>query len=140
MSRHDDHTTRGRLGFPGGRARLPRLNGGSGAGTTAPPVEAAEERREDPAGTFSDYFTVESLFEGTPVDEDVPSDAYAILGVTRRSSWEEISKAHRRLVARLHPDRYVDADPATREHAERRVRDVNEAYSEIRRERSPSHC
>jgi len=42
----------------------------------------------------------------------------------------------RKLVSELHPDRYVDADDDVREAAERRVRDVNEAFAEIRRERA----
>jgi curved DNA-binding protein CbpA len=59
-----------------------------------------------------------------------------MLGLTRAASWEEIAKAHRRLVSQLHPDRYVGADEVVREAAERRVRDVNEAYAKIRRERA----
>jgi curved DNA-binding protein CbpA len=59
-----------------------------------------------------------------------------VLGLRRSASWEDISRAHRKLVSKLHPDRYVGAEDDVREAAERRVRDVNEAYATIRRERS----
>ena len=40
----------------------------------------------------------------------------------------------------LHPDRYVDADDDLRKAAERRVRDVNEAYALLRKQRSPQRA
>lgn len=143
--RHDDQR------FPGGAPKLPRL--------TPPrrpvppdPNDAASTSRADeapaPQGTFTDYFPNESLFGASPLREEeheavaLPSgvDAYSLLGVSRQASWKEISRAHRRLVSELHPDRYVDADEATRDAAERKVRDVNEAFAEIRRQRLPSRC
>ena len=143
--RHDDQR------FPGGAPKLPRL---MPPRRSVPPVSAeptgAERAEEGPApqGTFTDYFSNESLFGASPPREEpleavpLPSgqDAYSLLGVSRQASWKEISRAHRRLVSELHPDRYVDSDDETREAAERRVRDVNEAFSEIRRQRLPSRC
>lgn len=97
----------------------------------------------EPTGSesgFDRYFSAESLFESVPESLSTPTDPadgpFAVLGVTASASWKEISRAHRALVSELHPDRYVDADPVVRAAAERRVRDVNEAYSEIRRRRS----
>lgn len=92
---------------------------------------------------FEEYFSAESLFgasphPSTPAPEEIQDDEYGVLGLTRSATWSEITRAHRRLVAQLHPDRFVGADEATRAAAERRVRDVNEAFSEIRRQRSPS--
>jgi hypothetical protein len=137
--------------FPGGAPRLPRLTPPRRA---VPPDPNATVRTEPvaqgpaPQGTFTDYFSTESLFGASPPrDEDpesavvpLPSgeDAYSLLGVTRQASWKEISRARRRLVSELHPDRFVDADEDTRAAAERRVRDVNEAFAEIRRHRLPS--
>ena len=145
--RHDDSHR-----FPGGSPRLPRI---TPPRRPVPPAEqepsarAAPERTGPaPQGTFTDYFSTDSLFGASPPREEahaaVPlgsgDDAYSVLGISRSASWKEISRAHRTLVSQLHPDRYVDADEETRAGAERRVRDVNEAFSEIRRQRQPSRC
>jgi hypothetical protein len=137
--------------FPGGAPRLPRLTPPRRAVPPDPNAAVETEPVEEgpaPQGTFTDYFSTESLFSASPPrDEDEPratlpsgEDAYSLLGVSRQASWKEISRAHRRLVSQLHPDRYVDADEDTRAAAERKVRDVNEAYAEIRRQRLPSRC
>jgi hypothetical protein len=146
----DDRNTNGGWGgFPGGHPRLPRLSR-----ATATPdepdvmyVESAflqdqgDQRPSDtPSSGFEAYYTRESLFESVPsslLDEpDRDEGPYAVLGLTAAASWEEVSRSHRALVSQLHPDRYVDADDTVRAAAERRVRDVNEAFATIRRERS----
>lgn len=88
---------------------------------------------------FGQYYSLQSLFVSDPeleVHTDPSEKPYAVLGLTRQASWDQIRRAHRSLVSTLHPDRYVDADEAIRADAEKRVRDVNEAYSEIRRQRA----
>lgn len=57
---------------------------------------------------------------------------YQRLGVTPAASTEEIRVAYRALVARLHPDRVHDAPAADRAFAERRTREVNEAWRVLR--------
>jgi hypothetical protein len=138
--------------FPGGTARLPRLSSPRSM-TSEPEVMYVESAflhnggQGEPAGPssgFDRYFSAESLFdqqaehppESLFSEPDPDEGPFSVLGVTSSSSWKEISRAHRALVSELHPDRYVDADPVVRAAAERRVRDVNEAYSEIRRHRS----
>ena len=53
-------------------------------------------------------------------------DYYAVLGVDRRASAEEIKKAYRRLTLELHPDRR----PGEPDAAER-FRKINEAYDTL---------
>lgn len=130
--------------FPGGVARLPRLS--NPENTTNEHLRSAAERplRKNPDERaperdrgFEAYYSTESLFQATPVDDRVEDEGpYGVLGLTRTATWEQVAKAHRTLVAQLHPDRYVGADEQVREAAERCVRDVNEAYATIRRERS----
>lgn len=66
-------------------------------------------------------------------------DAYAELGVDATATDAQIDLAYRRLMARYHPDRLVDASPEDREQAEVRARAINAAYDRImkmrRRER-----
>jgi hypothetical protein len=56
------------------------------------------------------------------------STHYERLGVTPAASTEEVRAAYRALARRLHPDRLVDATPAERNLAERRMREINEAW------------
>jgi DnaJ-class molecular chaperone len=57
-------------------------------------------------------------------------DFYGILGVPRDASKRDISAAFRRLSLRWHPDKNVDA----REEAERRMRELSEAYTVLAHE------
>jgi DnaJ-class molecular chaperone len=87
--------------------------------------------------TFEDYFTPESLFE-MPVDDDRkgPSeDPYGTLGLPETASWEQITAAHRRLAMQHHPDRLGDTSNDHRAKSERLIRDLNIAYTELRRRR-----
>jgi len=53
---------------------------------------------------------------------------YDVLGVTPTADAEELRRAYLSRARESHPDRYVDAPPADRGDAERRMRDVNEAW------------
>ncbi len=48
-----------------------------------------------------------------------PAEARALLGVGEKASLQEIRDAHRRLIARVHPDTRGTADLATRVNAAR---------------------
>jgi DnaJ like chaperone protein len=61
------------------------------------------------------------------------SDPYQVLGLTPKASDVEIRDAYRRLIAQHHPDKQpADASPAEREHAERRAREINAAYEQLK--------
>ena len=60
--------------------------------------------------------------------ESENKDYYAILGVPRTASDEEIKRAYRKLALRWHPDKNT-ASPEQRAHAERMFKDIGEAYT-----------
>jgi DnaJ-domain-containing protein 1 len=71
-----------------------------------------------------------------PADADYfydPDDPWQILGVPRGASWDEITVAHKRLAKLHHPDMLATRSPEEREASEARMRDVNVAYSVLRR-------
>ena len=51
-------------------------------------------------------------------------DYYAILGVEKNATDEELKKAYRKMAKKYHPD----ANPDNREEAEKKFKEVNEAY------------
>lgn len=55
---------------------------------------------------------------------DAPNDYYAVLGVKRAASAEEIKRAYRRLVFRYHPDRNPGNDEASE-----RFKQILDAYN-----------
>lgn len=59
-------------------------------------------------------------------------DAYALLGVARTQSLDEIEARFRQLVLENHPDRQPEAGPAAVADAERRTRHLTEAMAQIR--------
>lgn len=54
---------------------------------------------------------------------------YRVLGVRPGASPEEVRLAYRGLVRRLHPDHQADLSVAARSLAERRMREINEAWA-----------
>lgn len=59
-------------------------------------------------------------------------DHYQVLGLTPDAAADEIRQAHRRLVRVLHPDRHHEETPAERALAERRMREINEAWATLK--------
>jgi len=64
------------------------------------------------------------------------ADPYAILGVSSSASNDDVESAYRRLMSEFHPDRVTSAGAEIRELAERRTREANAAWDEIKRQRA----
>jgi DnaJ-class molecular chaperone len=102
-------------------------------------------KAEPERSAFEEYFTAESLFAfGERATSDDGSrvlgewerpDPYLVLGLPETSTWEQITASHRRLAKLHHPDRLLNATDEDREKSEQRMRELNIAYSELRRRR-----
>ena len=61
-------------------------------------------------------------------------DPYKVLGVSRSATDDEIKKAYRDLARKYHPDAYIDNPLA--DLAQEKMKQINEAYDMIQKERS----
>ena len=60
-------------------------------------------------------------------------DPYTVLGVARDAPMAEVRRAHQRMVQQYHPDQVAHLGPELQELAERRTKEINAAYSAIKR-------
>lgn len=80
--------------------------------------------------TPQDYKTIEAMyFKNT-------DSAYTILQVDRNASNEEIKKSYRRLCIKYHPDKVASLGEKAQKDAERKFKQINEAYETIKKERN----
>jgi hypothetical protein len=62
------------------------------------------------------------------------TDPYKVLGVSRDAAHDDIKKAYRALARKYHPDNYAGSDLA--DLAGEKMKEINEAYDTIQRERA----
>lgn len=60
-------------------------------------------------------------------------DPWAVLGVAREASRDEITRAYREQVKRYHPDRVADLGPELQQVAHRKTVELQRAYAELTR-------
>ena len=65
------------------------------------------------------------------------NDPYKVLGVPRDATDEEVKKAYRDLARKYHPDNYVNNPLA--DLVEEKMKEINEAYDTIQKERASGH-
>ena len=58
-------------------------------------------------------------------------DPYEILGIDRNASQEEIKRAYRQLAGKYHPDKVEHLGEEFKALAEKRFKDIQQAYSEL---------
>jgi DnaJ domain len=56
------------------------------------------------------------------------------LGVSKGAGAEEISAAYRKLARTHHPDKVANLEPEVREYSEQRMKEINAAYAEFKRQ------
>lgn len=59
-------------------------------------------------------------------------DPYLILGIDRNASPEDIKRAYRHLAGQYHPDKVVHLGDEFKELAEKRFKDIQRAYDQLR--------
>ena len=64
-------------------------------------------------------------------------DPYTVLGINQNASDEEVKKAYRELARKYHPDNYANNPLA--DLAEEKMKEINEAYDTINKQRSGGH-
>lgn len=62
------------------------------------------------------------------------NDPYKVLDISPNATDEEVKKAYRKLAMKYHPDNYVDNPLA--DLAEEKMKEINEAYETIQKERA----
>lgn len=58
-------------------------------------------------------------------------DYYKVLGVDRNASQEDIKKAYKKLAIKYHPDKWAKASKEDQQNAEKKFKEINEAYDAL---------
>jgi len=74
---------------------------------------------------------------GNQSDTIKSDNPYAVLGVDKNASDEEIQKAYKELANKYHPDKVQHLGEEFRELAEKRFKDIQNSYQILRKEKHP---
>jgi uncharacterized membrane protein YkvA (DUF1232 family) len=93
------------------------------------PRMTARQRARGPAGRSSAGTGAGAPPE--PVPDGDAWDPYAVLGVPRGASADEVTRAYRAQMKLYHPDRVADLGPELQEVAHRKSIEIQRAYAEL---------
>jgi DnaJ-domain-containing protein 1 len=92
----------------------------------------ADERQKQ--GQEEDTRRTREYFDSLTMKEKARIvSAYMTLGVSKGASMEEISAAYKKLARAHHPDKVAMLEPEERVSSERRMKEINAAYTELKR-------
>jgi uncharacterized membrane protein YkvA (DUF1232 family) len=97
------------------------------------------KKKQQPARPENDRFERAGRNGRRPEDPrraTAADDPYSVLGVDRDASAEDIKRAYRRLAGQYHPDKVAHLGDEFRELAERRFKEIQQAYQAVMKTRS----
>jgi DnaJ-domain-containing protein 1 len=97
----------------------------------------------DPFAAFSATYHIRTPQEDTPPPKAEPEEpqpvevgptrSHRVLGVPLGASRQQVSQSYKKLALIHHPDRVAGMGPKARQYSEERMKEINAAYSELRR-------
>jgi DnaJ-class molecular chaperone len=90
--------------------------------------ERQKQEQEEDTRRTREYFDSLTMKEKARI-----ASAYMTLGVSKGASMEEISAAYKKLARAHHPDKVAMLEPEERLSSERRMKEINAAYTELKR-------
>ena len=73
-----------------------------------------------------------------PDQTEAKQDPFTVLGVARNATFEEIKSAYRTKMREYHPDKVASLGAELRELAERKAKQINEAFEALSRQHAPA--
>ena len=104
----------------------------AGPSETLPPLRTTRSFDAEPLAEMLDGPAANGAATGPPAS----TGPYAVLRVPNDAPWDDIVTAYRRQVRWWHPDGLGDAPAAEREACDARLRDLNQAFTELKIRRS----
>ena len=80
-------------------------------------------------------YTSNSNSQGSSYKRTASIDYYTVLEVEKNATDTELKKAYRSMVKKFHPDKVANLGPAAVKEAEKRIKQINEAYEAIKKSR-----
>jgi DnaJ-domain-containing protein 1 len=96
----------------------------------------------DPFAVFAETYHIRTPQDAPPLKAEPeepqpvelgPTRAHQVMGVPLGASRQEISLAYKKLALIHHPDRVAGMGSEARQYSEERMKEINAAYSELRR-------